>query len=128
MQTVIEEKIVFNEERLKALAKAFNDWGALKKDHYFPDGLFTEISASLLEKYGYFNEDHSLKISYFIHLLNQAKEIIENSRKYLGSIEPFFLDEIDIPDNKKGMILLIKEDNKKISIKLPSEVLKINQN
>lgn len=115
-----EKKAVFSDETLKVLAINLNDWGVEKQKPYLKEN-FTHVSPSLLEKYGYFNKDGSLRLCYFIELLNQAQEIVENMDKHFGYIEPFFFDEIDLPDNKRGIILLTQNNDGKMSIKLPTD-------
>lgn len=123
MQTV-KKKLVINQKTLAALEKALNEWGDSQKEPYLKGECFSNVSTNLIEEYGYINDDGSLRLCYFVDLLNQAKEIVENMKKNLGEIEPNFIDEIEIPDDKKGMILLTKNDDGKLSIKLPAEVLK----
>ena len=113
-------KTVFTEETLKVLAENLNGWGEAKQEPYLKEG-FSYVSPRLLKEYGYFNKDGSLRICYFVDLFNQAHEIVENMDKHLGYIEPFFLDEIDLPDKKRGVILLILNCDGKMSIKLPTE-------
>lgn len=115
-----EKKRVFSDETLKVLAMNLNDWGAEKQEPYLKEN-FTHVSPSLLEKYGYFNKDGSLRLYYFIDLLNQAQEIVEGQEKHLGSTQAYFLDEIDLPDNKRGIILLVQNNDGKMSIKLPTD-------
>ena len=116
----IEKKRGFSDETLKVLAMNLNDWGSAKQEPYLKE-TFTHVSPGLLEKYWYFNKDGSLRLCYFIDLLNQAQEIVEGQEKHLGSIQPYFLDEIDLPDNKRGIILLVQNNDGKISIKLPTD-------
>jgi len=116
----VDGKTVFTEETLKVLVENLNGWGVPEQEPYLKEG-FSHVSPRLLQEYGYLKKDGSLRLCYFIDLLNQANEIVENSKKYLGSIEPFFLDEIDLPDNKKGVILLTQNSDGKMSIKLPTD-------
>ena len=114
MMQAVEEKTVFSEVKLNAQ-------GVADQAPYLKEG-FSQVSQNLLEKYGYLKEDGSLRIYHYIELVNQAYEIVENSKKYLGSIEPFFLDEIALPDNKTGVILLTQNSDGKMSIKLPTDI------
>ena len=116
----VDEKAVFNQETLKVLAENLNGWNTEEQKPYLKEG-FSFVSPRLLQEYGYLKKDGSLRLCFFIDLLNQANEIVENSKKYLGSVEPFFLDEIDLPDNKKGVILLTQNSDGKMSIKLPTD-------
>ena len=116
----VERKTVITEETMKVLVENLNGWGKPEHEQYLKEG-FSHVSPRLLQEYGYLKDDGSLRLCHFIELVNQAYEIVENSKKYLGSIEPFFLDEIDLPDNKRGVILLAHNSDGKMSIKLPTD-------
>ena len=120
MMQAVEEKLVINEVKIRALEKTLNEWGAYGQGPYLKDG-FSEVSPNLLEQYGFIRKDGSLRLTCFVDLLNQAYIIVRDSQKYLGSIEPYFLDEIILPDDKKGVILITQNIDGKMSIKLPRE-------
>ena len=121
IEVKVEKKLVINEEKMKVLAENLNGWGVKDQEPYLKEG-FTRVSSRLLEEYGYLREDGSLRLCFFIDLINQAHEIVENSKKYLGSVEPYFLDEIFLPDDKRGVILLTQNEDGKMSIKHPMEI------
>ncbi len=119
MQTVqgkeilkVEKDVEFKEQDFVEINKEFS-W--LKEQR------FTQISRRLLEENGYLYEAGRIKLCELAKLLVQARKIVKNLHKYLGGMDTHFLDLITMPDGKKRMILLVKEPDEKMSIRLPME-------
>jgi len=115
MQTGKVKEIVRKEFIEQDLIEINERWPYLKEEQ------FTQISKRLLEEYGYFYDWGDTKVCYLVDLLAQARGIVRKSQKYLGSIDAFFLDQITCPDDIKKLILIVQNDDGKMSIKLPTD-------
>ena len=119
MQTVQGKKVIKEEKKVEFKEQDFVE--ITKEFSWLKEERFTLISRRLLEEYGYLYEGGRIRLCELVNLLVQAREIVENLNKYLGGMDTHFLDLITTPDMKKRMILLVKEPEGKMSIRLPME-------
>ncbi|MDE2027076.1 MAG: hypothetical protein KGJ11_00870 [Candidatus Omnitrophica bacterium] len=121
MMQTLQEKVDKKEEEFDGLVKGVDEWEFFNINKNLPflqEKDFSHVSMNLLKKYGYFRNE-KLRLTYFVDLLIQAHEIVKNAKMSFNSIPPFIYREIDIPDEKKGIILITPNINGKTTIKMP---------
>lgn len=119
MQTV-QEKSAVKEQKNDEIKEV--DFVEITKEFtWIKEERFTQISRRLLDEYGYLYEGGRIKLCALVDLLVQAREIVEMANKHLGGLDKYFLHPVTIPDMTERMILLVKESEGKISIRLPME-------
>ena len=126
MNATVEEKIEVKVEKNTSFLEGVNEQEFMNINKYFPrleEKDFSHVSFKLLREYGYY-KNGEIRRYFLVELLNQARELVKESTECLGSVEPYLFHEIEIPDDKIGMILICQNIDGKTSIKLPSEVLK----
>lgn len=121
MRRTVEEKAVFTKEKvgLEKVEKDPEMYDVSVNLPFLKEDEITQVSRGLLERFGYF-KNGSIRIYYFVDLLNQCREIIKECKKYAGSIDPYFLHEIELPDYRRGQVVIVTEKDGKYSIKLPA--------
>ena len=123
MTQLLEQKMIVLEPKMLGLAEGVNErefFNIAKNLPVLNERDFSHVSYKLLREYGYF-KDGELDQPLFIKLLNKARKIVVNSRKHLGSVEPFLFDEINFPEGKKGIILICQNVDGKTSINHSTE-------
>jgi len=123
MMQPLQGKVEKKEYELDGLAKGVDEWEFFNINKNLPflkENDFSHVSTNLLKKYGYFRNG-KLRLTYFVDLLNQAREIVKKAKMTYNSIPPFIYDEIYIPDEKKGIILIVQNVDGRTTIKMPLE-------
>jgi len=129
MTQLLEQKMLVVEPKMLGLAEGVNEKEFFNIAKNLPDlneRDFSHVSYKLLREYGYL-KDGELDYPLFIKLLNKARKIVVNSRKHLGSVEPYLFDEIDVTEGKKRIILVCQNVDGKTSISHPTELPKQSQ-
>jgi hypothetical protein len=80
--------------------------------------VFSHVSNRLLSKHEFWNDKGEIRLTYFVDLLVQAREIVINNRKYTGYPPPYCSGVVVFLNNTKEEIVITPNDSGKLTIKL----------
>ena len=121
-QSIISEK----EEKHLFVEKVvgFNEceyFDVLARLPFLQERVFSHVSNRLLEKYQYLNENNEIRLTLFVDLLVQAREIYVKSQTYNSSSPSFISGEVVLPDDTKDEIVVVPNHFGKLTIKLNTD-------
>ena len=116
---------VLNEDCVIDSGNLTIEWEFLDIQNRFPfmqEKVFSHVSNRLLSKYDFWHKNGEIRLSYFVDLLVQAREIVIKAREYHDCLPAYCSGLVVFPNNLKDEIAITPNNQGKLSIKLLSDI------
>lgn len=116
-QVVIKKRIEF--KKIENNEREFFD--VLESLPLLQERVFSHVSNRLLSKHEFWNDKGEIRLTYFVDLLVQAREIVINNRQYSGYPPSYCTGAAVFLNNVKEEIVITPNDSGKLTIKLTED-------